>query len=31
MGSVTLPIGVVTAIVGVPIFVALLRSRHRQV
>jgi iron complex transport system permease protein len=30
MGAVTLPIGVVTAIVGVPIFVILLRARTRQ-
>ncbi|MFQ5590975.1 MAG: FecCD family ABC transporter permease [Phycisphaerae bacterium] len=29
LGSATLPIGVVTAIVGVPIFIALLRTRRR--
>jgi len=30
LGSATLPIGVVTAIVGVPLFLALLRTRTRQ-
>ncbi len=30
IGSATLPIGVVTAIVGVPLFLALLRTRWRQ-
>jgi ABC-type Fe3+-siderophore transport system permease subunit len=29
IGSATLPIGVVTAIIGVPIFVVLLRTRRR--
>lgn len=29
MGSATLPIGVVTAVVGVPLFLALLRTRRR--
>jgi len=30
LGSATLPIGVVTAIVGVPVFIALLRLRLRE-
>jgi len=29
LGSTTLPIGVVTAIVGVPIFLVLLRTRRK--
>jgi len=29
LGSATLPIGVITAIVGVPIFLALLYTRRR--
>ena len=29
LGSATLPIGVVTAIIGVPIFLALLRARRK--
>ena len=29
LGSATLPIGVVTAIVGVPIFLILLRTRRK--
>ena len=30
LGSATLPIGVVTAIIGVPIFLALLRTRRKS-
>ncbi len=30
LGSATLPIGVVTAIIGVPIFLFLLRTRNRR-
>jgi iron complex transport system permease protein len=29
LGSATLPIGVVTAVVGVPIFLVLLRARRK--